>query len=288
MERVVLLDGGMGTMLIDCGLKQGQVPELWNLDHPEIVQEVHRQYTSAGAEAVLTNTFGASSIKLADSRLSDRACQINYAGAEIALKACPPGTYVIGDIGPTGKILEPYGDLSESELRDSLERQVESLLEGGVDALILETQMDLREAAIGVAVAKSLTSLPVIVSFTFNKTKRGYFTLMGNSVQAAISGALDAGADVVGTNCSLDSAEMKDLVIEIGKHTTAPVYAKANAGRAELVGETASYAQSVEDFMKSLPEFLEHGVRLIGGCCGTNPSYISALHRLVGRSCHRA
>jgi 5-methyltetrahydrofolate--homocysteine methyltransferase len=282
-EQVVLLDGGMGTMLIERGLKPGQVPELWNLDHPEIVLDVHSEYVKAGSAAILTNTFGASSLKLKDAGLAAKAGEVNRTGAEIARKACLQG-YVIGDVGPTGKILLPYGDLKEEELQESLEEQIASLLEGQVDALAFETQMDLREALFGVKVARSLSSLPIIVSFTFNKTKRGYFTLMGNSVEEALRGALAAGADIVGANCSLDSGEMKDLTVEIRRHTSGPVYAKPNAGKAELVDGKVSYAQPVDSFMKSIPDFFEHGVRLIGGCCGTNPAYISAIKQLLKES----
>jgi 5-methyltetrahydrofolate--homocysteine methyltransferase len=280
-KKHILLDGGMGTMLIAAGLKQGQIPELLNLEQPNVVQAVHEQYLAAGSEAILTNTFGASSIKLNDSKLAEKTGEMNVAGARIALAAAGD-RFVIGDVGPVGKLLQPYGDLTELELRKSLEQQIGSLLEGGVNALILETQMDVREAINGAEIARALTSLPVIVSFTFNRTKRGYFTLMGNSVQSAISGALEAGADIVGTNCSLDSSEMKDLISEISTCTHAPVYAKANAGKAELIDGAVSYGQSVDDFTANMPSFLENGARLIGGCCGTDPNYISALRDCLG------
>lgn len=166
-------------------------------------------------KAILTNTFGGTSIKLAASGLVDRAREINRAGAALARAAGSDNIFVVGDIGPTGKLLEPYGELTEADLRSSFEEQIKALLAGGVDALIFEMQMDLREAVIGVQAAQSLTPLPVIVSFTFNKTRRGFFTLMGNSVREAIHGAEDAAADIVGTNCSLDSHEMKYLVKEI-------------------------------------------------------------------------
>jgi 5-methyltetrahydrofolate--homocysteine methyltransferase len=279
-QRVILLDGGMGTMLIERGITPSEVPELWNLDNGETILKVHQDYLAAGSEAILTNTFGGSSIKLSERGLGARASEINRAGAEIARKAAGPETWVIGDIGPSGKILGSFGDLKESRLRSSLEQQIGALVEGGVDALIFETQMDLHEAAIGVELAKKLSSLPVIVSFTFSQTKRGYFTLMGNSVEAAIKGALAAGADIVGSNCSLDSHQMKDLVIEISSLSSGPIYAKPNAGRPELINGKVSYAQPIEDFLKSIPDYLAHRVRLLGGCCGTNPNYIEALRQL--------
>ncbi|HJN69705.1 MAG: homocysteine S-methyltransferase family protein [Candidatus Marinimicrobia bacterium] len=282
-ERTVLFDGGMGTMLFEKGLKQGDTPELWNLNYPEIVGDVHREYIKAGAEAILTNTFGGTSIKLTDSGLHDRAAEINLTGARIARSACSDENYVIGDIGPIGKILEPYGDLKEADLVASLKEQIKSLLEGGVDALIFETQIDLREAAIGVQVARNITSLPIIVSFTFNKFKRGFFTLMGNSVQDAIQGAENAGADIVGTNCGLDSHVMKDLVKEINAVASLPIYAKANAGSPELVDGNVRYAQSADEYIKDMPEYLNSGVRLIGGCCGTNPAFVMALNQLLSK-----
>lgn len=280
-KQVVLLDGGMGTMLMERGLKQGQVPELLNAEQPEIVRSVHCEYVAAGADALLTNTFGASPLKLGESRLSERTAELNRLAVEIARASASPGTFIIGDIGPCGKILEPYGDLSESALTASFEQQIGSLLSAQVDALIFETQMDLREAAIGIAIARKMTSLPIIASFTFNKSKRGFFTLMGNSVRQAINGALEAGADIVGTNCTLDSAEMQDLVKEIKTFTSLPVYAKPNAGKAGLVDGRVSYSQSVDDFAASITQLLEAGIGLIGGCCGTNPSYIKALKQML-------
>ncbi len=283
-ERIILFDGGMGTMLFDKGLKQGDVPELWNLDHPEIVREIHQEYLQAGSEAILTNTFGASSVKLADNGLENRAIEINQAAATIAKSAGSDKNFVVGDIGPTSKLLEPYGELKEADLRNSFEEQIKGLLDGGVDALIFETQMDLREAVIGGQVAKSLTTLPLIISFTFNKSPQGFFTIMGNSVQEAIQGAENAGADIVGTNCSLDSHDMKDLIKEINEVATKPIYAKANAGTPEIVDGNTRYAQTVDEYMKDMPEYLNNGVRLIGGCCGTNPTFIKALHTLISEN----
>lgn len=283
-EKIILFDGGMGTMLIEKGMQTGEVPESLNLNNPQIVREVHKEYLDAGSDAVLTNTFGGTSIKLADNGLQNSSKEINRVAAEIAHSADKKKFFVVGDIGPSGKILEPYGELTEADLRKSFEIQINGLLEGEVDAIIFETQMDLRETLIGLNIAKKLSTLPVITSFTFNKSARGFFTLMGNSVKDIVQNAEDAGADIVGTNCSLDSSEMKDLIMEINKFTELPIYAKANAGAPELSNGKVAYAQSVEDYMKDMPVFLDNGVRLLGGCCGTNPSFIAALRKMLNES----
>ena len=176
-ERVVLLDGGMGTMLIAKGLKEGEAPDLWNVNFPDKVREAHSEYLGAGADAIITNTFGASRIRLASCGFEDRVKEINRAGTEIAKSVCSNEHYVIGDIGPSGKFLEPYGDLKEEDLCVSVEEQMTELLGGGVDCLVIETVFDVREAVAALKIAKKLTKLPVIVSLTFNKTTRGYYTI---------------------------------------------------------------------------------------------------------------
>jgi len=279
--RPVLLDGGMGTMLFEKGLEHGHAPELWNVDQPDDVADIHRQYLNAGSDAILTNTFGGTSVKLADHDLEKMAHKINYAAARLARSVCVDGKYVIGDIGPTGKLLEPYGDLQESVLQASLEEQIGALIDGGVDAILFETQMDMQEALFGIKVAKNLCSLPVIASFTFNKTKRGFFTLMGNSVLDVMRGATFAGADIVGANCGLDSIEMAPLIQKISEATGLPIFAKPNAGMPELKNGHVHYSQPLDEFLEPLSGYLEEGTKLIGGCCGTGPDHIRGIRKLI-------
>jgi len=282
-ERVVLLDGGMGTMLIAKGLKEGEAPDLWNVNFPDKVRDVHSEYLEAGADAIITNTFGASRIKLASCGIEDRGKEINRAGAEIAKSACSDEQYVIGDIGPSGRFLEPYGDLKEEDLCASVEEQATALLAGGVDCLVIETVFDVREAVAALKIVKKLTNLPVIVSFTFNKTTRGYYTITGNSVKEAVQTVDNEGADIIGTNCSLDSSLFIELVKEIKAHTEKPVAAKPNAGKPVLTDEKITYEQSIGEFIKDVPLLLQNGANLIGGCCGTTPAHIAAIHQLLNR-----
>jgi len=282
-ERVILMDGGMGTMLIADGLPKGDPPELWDLNFPEKIASIHKKYFDAGSEAVLTNTFGGTSIKLRGSGLEDHVKEINKKAAEIVRSVCPDGCYVVGDVGPTGQFLAPMGNLTEEELRAAVEEQIIGLLDGGADCLIIETMYDMQEAMIGLEIAKRLTSLPVIVSYTFNQTPRGYFTLVGNSVKDAISTADSQGADIIGTNCTLDSSQIIGLAREIRDCTQKPVIVQPNAGSPEMIDGKIEYSSSIEDFTKNISELLEIGINLVGGCCGTNPSYIKAIRQLIDR-----
>lgn len=277
-KEILILDGAMGTQLIERGLKKGECPELWNLEKPEIIMEIHRNYFEAGADAVLTNTFGGNSIKLAHFKLEERAREINLAGARIAVGVKPEGKFVGGDIGPTGKILKPYGPLDEMSAISSFEEQAKALAEGKVDFIIIETMSDLKEAILALRGAKKVTFLPVLVSLTYQRTPRGFFTIMGNSLPDCVRTLEEEGADAIGTNCNIGSAEMVLLVKELKAQTSLPIFVEPNAGKPILSEEgIVHYEESPEYFAENILKIFELGVNGIGGCCGTTPLYIKKI-----------
>jgi 5-methyltetrahydrofolate--homocysteine methyltransferase len=281
-EGPVLLDGGLGTELIRRGLALGACPEAWNTERPEAVKAVHASYFEAGSDAVSTNSFGGSRIKLAAHGLEARAAELNVAAARIAREAAPAGRFVGGSMGPTGKFLKPQGEFTEAEFEEAFAEQAGALAGGGADFLLVETQYDLREALAALRAAKSAAALPVFVTLTFNAYPRGYFTLMGNTVAAAVEALEKGGASAVGANCTLDSREMVGLVSAFRQATRLPIVVQANAGKPALAADGGvSYSQSLEDYVGFVPAFLEAGANVIGGCCGTGPDHIRKMSEIV-------
>ena len=282
-ERPVLLDGGLGTELIRRGLPQGACPETWNRERPEMVRAVHASYFDAGADAVSTNSFGGSRIKLAAHGLEARTAELNAAAARIAREAAPAGRFVAGSMGPTGKFLQPQGEFTEAEFERAYAEQAGALALGGADFLLIETQYDLREALTALRAARAAApSLPVFVTLTFNAYPRGYFTIMGNTVAAAVEALEKEGASAVGANCTLDSREMVGLVRAFRQATRLPVVAQANAGKPALAADGGvSYSQGLEDYVGFIPAILDAGANVVGGCCGTGPDHIRKMSELV-------
>jgi len=282
--RTVLFDGALGTELMARGLGPGAPPELWNADRPDAVREVHAAYFEAGADVVSTNSFGATPLKLAAHGLEARAFELNRAAARLAREAAPAGRFVAGSMGPTGRFLQPQGPATEAELAAAYAEQARALADGGVDLLIVETQYDLREALAALRGAKGVTGLPVFVTLTFNSFPRGCFTIMGDPAGRAAEELEQAGADAVGANCTLTTDRMAGCIKAMGAATTLPLIAQANAGRPEAGADgKVGYAQTVEEYVRHVPEILEAGAAFVGGCCGTNPDTIRALARIIHR-----
>lgn len=279
-RRVVLLDGAMGTQLFLKGLSPGDPPELWNAGRPDEIRSVHAAYFEAGADAVLTNSFGGTPIKLAFHGLQDRAEELNRAAAEIAVSVRPPGRFVGGSMGPTGRFLAPQGECTESQLEETYAVQARALAEGGVDFLLIETQYDLREALCALRAARK-TGLHVFVTLTFNSFPRGYFTIMGDGVAAGLSALEKAGASAVGANCTLDSKDMAALVAGMRAATPLPLIAQANSGQPQIGDGGVTYAQSVEDYVAHVPRMAAAGANIIGGCCGTDPDTIRRMAEII-------
>ena len=273
-ERVVLLDGAMGTMLFSSGLPYDKPPELWNLSHPEIILKIHQRYIQAGADIIQTNTFGASSPKLKKSGNEKKVEKINLSAVRIAKDACPADKYVAGNIGPSGEFFEPLGKAKFKELKKAFSKQAEVLLAGGVNLLSIETMFDLREALSAVEGIREVSSLPLFVCMTFEKKPKGYFTLMGDEVSFSLKKLEEAGADVVGANCTLGSAEMIGLVPVMKKSTNLPLIVQPNAGKPVIRKGKTVYIQKPDSFARDILQMIKSGVSFAGGCCGTTPEFI--------------
>jgi 5-methyltetrahydrofolate--homocysteine methyltransferase len=281
-KRRVLLDGGFGTELIQRGFPQGACPETWNVERPEIIKEIHKSYFDAGSDAVLTNSFGGSAIKLASHGQDKRCYELNKAAAMIANEAKPEGRFVGGSIGPTGKFLQPQGEFTEAEFEAAFAEQARGLTEGRVDFLLIETQYDLREALCALRAARTVAAVPVFVTMTYNRVPRGFFTLMGNSSAQCLEQMEKEGVPVAGANCTLDSSDMADLVKAMREKTRLPLIAQANAGKPSLSSRgEVSYSQGLEEYLRHIPKIIENGANVIGGCCGTNPDYIRRMAVMV-------
>jgi 5-methyltetrahydrofolate--homocysteine methyltransferase len=277
----LLLDGGLGSALIGRGLALGTPPERWNLERPEDVVAVHRAYVDAGSDAVHTNSFGASPARLAAFGLAERCEELNRAA--VALARAAGARFVIGDVGPTGEYLPPVGTGALDAWRASFARQGRALLAAGVDALHVETMSDLREARAALeALLEVAGEVPVMVSMTFERKRRGFFTVMGDPLGASLAALAADGAAAAGANCSIPSGEMAALVEEALSVAAAPLIVQPNAGRPEQAGDGAfRYAQGPDEFAADMATAVRRGVRAIGGCCGTDARFIGALRRSI-------
>ena len=280
-KGTVLFDGALGTQLISSGLKTGECPERWNLDHPDQLKKIQQAYVAAGADVIVTNTFGANRGRLEGYGLSDRLGEINAAAARIAREAADGRCLIAGDLGPTGSMFPPMGKADQATLEDIFAEQVQALDKAGVDLFLIETQVDLREAVAAVRAAKKSSELPVGITMTFNETPRGYFTMVGDTVQACCAELAEAGADFVGANCSLVPGHMTALAELLCSTSDLPVLIQPNAGQPEIQGTTITYRTTPEQFAEGIGTILETGVRAVGGCCGTVPDTIRAVRRLL-------
>lgn len=274
--RTLVLDGGLGSMLIAAGLPRGTGPEVWNIERPEEVTRVHRAYVEAGSEAVHTNTFGANPIRLEKFGLADQCEKINQAGVILTRAAGP--RFVIGDIGPSGEYLPPVGQADPARWVPAYRRQAEILARAGVDAFHVETVSDLREAlTILEAIQSAAPEFPVMVSLTFDRKKRGFFTIMGNALVESWMVLAARGADAVGANCTLTSPDMRRLAETGRTEVDFPLVIQPNAGQPEIDGDQVRYTQSPEEFAADMAAVAALPVQAVGGCCGTDPDFITVL-----------
>ncbi len=280
-SRIALFDGGMGTMLFQAGLVDGESPEPWNWEKPEVVDGVYRAYYDAGSDVVQTNTFGGTTIKLSERDLQDRTYDANYLAAKALRAVCPEGRFVAGDVGPTGKFLKPMGEFEVEEFDAAFEAQMHGLKDGGVDLISIETMYSLEEALSALRAARKVTGLPVCVCMTFDKNPRGFFTLMGETVPRCLKALADNGADVVGSNCTHGSSVFRELAILIREGTDLPVIVQPNRGRPALEGGEMSYKQTIEEYVADIREIAAMGVNVIGGCCGTTPEFIARMRPIL-------
>ena len=278
-KKITLLDGAMGTQLAEAGLEMGGQS---NITHPDAVLAVHRQYVDCGVDLLITNTLTMNRINIESHNVGVDVREVNMAGARLAKAAARGGQYVLGDMGSTGKMLKPYGDLSEDDAYAAFKEQATILAEGGVDGLIVETMFDLREALCALRAAKEVIDLPVITSIAFNTLKNGGRTIMGNSARDCAQALTEAGACAVGANCgSLDPFQMAEIVSKMREATSLPVLAQPNAGKPRLVENRTVFDMSPSDFAAGIYECMQAGARLLGGCCGTSPGHIRAMVALI-------
>ena len=276
-ERLVS-DGAWGTFLQKRGLQPGECPELWCLEHRDVVLSIAASYVDAGADMIETNSFGGTRFKLEHYGLADRVEELNEAAAAISREAAGPDRHVIASVGPTGKLLL-MGDVTEAELTDAFATQLQALERGGADACCIETMTALDEAGLAVKAAREHTGLEVICTFSFERTVQGeYRTMMGVSPTDMAKTMTDAGAHIVGTNCGNGIAGMVDIVREIRAAVPdMPILVHANAGAPETKDGVTVFPETPEMMAEQLAALLDAGASIIGGCCGTTPEHIRAI-----------
>jgi 5-methyltetrahydrofolate--homocysteine methyltransferase len=279
---ILVGDGAWGTQLMARGLEPGESPEAVNLSNPSALVEIATLYVDAGADLVTTNTFGASPLNLARYGLAEKTEEINRAAVRALEPAVAGRAYISGSVGPTGSILAPYGDTDPATVLEAFRRQIGALLEAGADVICIETMTDLAEALLAVEAARSLSNdVPILATMTFDATPRGYFTIMGSSVEQACAALVGAGADVVGSNCGNGVERMVEIASEFSRHATVPIAIQSNAGLPEHRDGVLVWPESPEIMAARVPDLIDLGVKIIGGCCGTGPNHIRAIRSAV-------
>lgn len=285
-ERRLVCDGAMGTQLMLAGLEQGGCGEYWNIIHPDRIEEIHRRYIEAGADCIITNTFGASRTMLRRHGHGESVRAINEAAARIARTAFGGREgYVLGDIGPLGGILEPYGDLPLSEARQAYEEQASALVGAGVDAIVIETQTSLDELGIAIDAAKTAGAPCIIASLAYDISadKTFFVTMMGVLPEEAAEFVEKKGAHVAALNCGtgIDMAAVAHVVKLYRQHCSLPTMGQPNAGLPVLENGRAVYKQTPADMASGVREALEAGANIIGSCCGSTPEHTRAIRKVV-------
>lgn len=286
-RRPAVGDGAMGTQLQSLGLPVRRSGEPWNVDEPGHVRRVHRAYLDAGADLLLTNTFGATSLALGLHGIDPgRAAELNRAGARLAREVAGDHALVLGDMGPFGGVLPPRGHARPAEVSAAFLEQARALLDGGADAILVESMSDPAELALAIEAARSAGAQRVLATAVFGQGLQGFRTLSGTAVADMMAAALDAGADVVGANCGIRISLDDHVRLAAEIHAAArgkPVMMKPSGGSPQVGPDgTITYPIGHEAFAAAVPGFLAAGVRIIGGCCGTGPEHVAAIAATVG------
>ena len=276
-EKPLLFDGAMGTMLMKAGQGSLKTPILLNLDEPDLVTDIHRQYYAAGADVVITNTFGGSPLKLVADGLEQQMVELNREAVKLTRQACPDDKFVAGDIGPSGKMLKPLGEVAPEDMLDNFFSQAGMLIESGADLIIIETMYSLEEALAAVQGTRKAGDILLLASMTYTRTKNGFFTVMGENVSQCVAALEEAGADMMGANCTLNSADTIDLTKELRAATDKPLLIQPNAGKPVTSKGITYYEQTPAEFAADAKKIHAAGADMIGGCCGTTPEFIQAV-----------
>ncbi|MFX1426641.1 MAG: homocysteine S-methyltransferase family protein [Promethearchaeota archaeon] len=281
-SKVILFDGAMGTELIKRGLKPGKVPDLLNIENPDSIINIHKSYYNAGSDMCQSNTFGSTPLNLRNHKIEDQIQEIIEKAIDNIQKACPPGRLIVGDIGPTGVFRPPVGNASSEEWYSSFKTQTE-LMKDGVDLFHIETISDLEEILTAVHAVKSVSKKPLIASITYKKTKRGFFTIMGDSLEKCVKALENENVDVIGANCTIGSKDMLDLAKDIKNLTDVPISVKPNAGQPRIEGSKTFYEQPITEFVNDIQQMIKLGVKIVGGCCGTTPETIREIRKVIDK-----
>lgn len=282
-EGILISDGAMGTMLQAKGLTDGGAPELWNVENPQAIEEVLEEYAAAGANLITTNTFGGTRGRLQMHGLEERLFELNKAGAEIARKVADrhPGCFVMGDVGPSGELMEPMGTMTLDEAKELFADQIKALVAGGVDAILIETMSDLQEVSAAVQAAKEVApNLPIIATFSFDTNLR---TMMGVKPAVAVKTLAAEGVRIIGANCGRGVDEMRVIAKELAEARPEGVFiiTQSNAGLPKLVGGDFIYDGTPEEMAKYATDMKELGINVIGSCCGSTPAHTAAMKAAI-------
>ncbi len=286
LERRLVSDGAMGTQLMLAGLEAGGCGEMWNITHPDRIMAIQKRYVEAGADCLLTNTFGGSRIMLRRHGHADQLREINQAGVRIAREAFGDRDgYVIGDIGPLGAILEPYGDLPQEEAFSAYQEQASAFVEAGADAVIIETQTSLEELGIAIDAAKEAGAPSIIASLAYDLSmdKTFYVTMMGVMPERAAEYLEERGANIIALNCGtgMDMIGAAKVVAQYHKVSILPTMVQPNAGLPVLENGKAVYKQLPDEMGLGVPGVLSAGTNIIGSCCGSTPEHTKAIKKVV-------
>jgi 5-methyltetrahydrofolate--homocysteine methyltransferase len=280
--EILISDGAIGTILMQGYINIGEPPEIINLRDPSVLENIAKSYLEAGAELIQTNTFGASRMRLTKYSLEGKLKEINRAAIRAVKNVVAKDTIVVASVGPTGRLLKPYGDVDVQEIKDNYKEQMEIIYEEGVDAVCIETMTDINEMRLAIEAAKSLSDeIPIIATMTFDETPRGFYTVMGYGVREAIKVIEESGANVVGSNCGNGIDKMVKIAIELRKYAVLPIIIQSNAGLPILKDGNIYYPESPEYMASKSIELVRAGVSIVGGCCGTTPAHIKAIRQAV-------
>ena len=281
--ETLISDGATGTFLQQNGLEPGGYPEEFNATRPDVVKKMAREYFESGSDLVLTNSFGGTKYRQGHYGFGDRVTEFNKLAAEHAKSQAADDKFVFGSVGPTGEFLQPLGTVSEDEMYEAFKVQIVALETGGADGVVIETMTAMEEASLAIRAAKENTRLTVAATMTFDKGPRGYFTMMGITPEQAAVGLGESGADIVGTNCGNGIDNMIEIAQRMRESTALPLLVHSNAGIPGMEKGEILYPESPDFMAERFLRLKEVGVNIIGGCCGTGPSHIKALAKVLGK-----